>query len=424
MLQNLVDLCPHFGQCGGCLYQDVPYEVQLHQKTAFLEELLGEFWTDSIHLIPSPALFHYRNKIDPGFALKRYPEPPPKDFVRESILGFKERGRWRWTVEIDDCFIGPEGISGLLESLRRWRIHSGLTAYDTRKGTGYLRNLLVRDGKRTGERMVVLITAPGTLPNAEAFVAAVQEGFPADSIYHGEFSGKAEVATAETLTLLHGAPWITEVLHLSTADKEDKDEGTCANPSRFIHQDHRSVQAIQFRISPLSFFQTNPLAAERLYGCIRDWVLRIRPGVLYDLYGGAGGIAFCCAPFATKVVSVESVPEASHDGILNAAQNNISNVTFTTSTIREFLRNQDILGGLPDESAVIVDPPRAGMHPKVLKRLMEMRPAHILYVSCNPQKLSEDLAVLNEAYAISSVEAVDMFPHTPHVEAVAALTLR
>ncbi|HOC69922.1 MAG: 23S rRNA (uracil-C(5))-methyltransferase RlmCD [Candidatus Hydrogenedentes bacterium ADurb.Bin101] len=418
------ELCPHYGSCGGCVSQDIAYDIQLQHKASFLEKLLCTFWADPIPIVPSPVLFHYRNKIDPGFALKRYPEPPPADFVRESILGFKERGRWRWTVDIADCFIGPEGVRGLLESLRRWRIQSGLTAYDTRKGKGYLRNLLVRDGKRSGERMVVIITAPGALPDADAFVAAVQEQFPADSIFHGEFSRRAEVATAEKLTLLHGVPWITETLHVSGAGEGGEENLISATPAHFIRQDQRKVQELRFRISPLSFFQTNPLAAERLYRLVRDWVCRIRPGSLYDLYGGAGGIAFCCAQYAETVISVESVPEASEDGRFNAAQNGISNVSFVTATVREFLSNQAKSGGLPPGSAVIVDPPRGGMHPKVLKRLLEMRPAHILYVSCNPQKLLEDLAVFSEAYAVVSVEAVDMFPHTPHVETVAALELR
>jgi len=418
------ELCPHYGSCGGCVSQDSTYETQLQHKASFLEGLLHTFWADPIPIVPSPVLFHYRNKIDPGFALKRYPEPPPADFVRESILGFKERGRWRWTVEIEDCFIGPEGVQGLLESMRRWRMHSGLTAYDTRRGSGYLRNLLVRDGKRSGERMVVLITAPSALPDADAFVTAVQERFPADSIFHGEFSRRAEVATAEKLTLLHGAPWITETLHVTEAMQGVKDIPICGTPAEFIQKDRRDVPELKFRISPLSFFQTNPLAAERLYGLIRDWALRIHPKTLYDLYGGSGAIAFCCAACAEEVISVESVPEASDDGRFNATQNRISNVSFITATVREFLSSPSKSGGLPPESAVIVDPPRGGMHPKVIKRLLEMRPGHILYISCNPRNLADDLTVLTEAYAVVSVEAVDMFPHTPHVEAVAALELR
>ena len=325
--------CPHFGICGGCVSQHIPYPAQLCQKASFLEDLLREFWAGPIPITPSPVLFHYRNKIDPGFALKRYPEPPSADFVRESILGFKERGRWRWTVELEDCLIGPAGVKGLLDSMRRWRIQSGLAACDSRKGTGFLRNLLVRDGKRSGERMVVLITAPGTLPDANAFVAAVQEQFHADSIYHGEFSRKAEVATAEKLTLLCGAPWITEMLYVSEA--EDKDNSTFISPAQFIGEDHRKVLKLQFRISPLSFFQTNPLAAERLYSLVRGWAIRVHR-MSCTICMAAREELPSVAPSMPIPLSVLSRFRRLLRRPVNGRENRISNVSFVTATVREF----------------------------------------------------------------------------------------
>lgn len=415
------ELCRHFGVCGGCLYQDVPYEEQLARKAAWLEELLREYWQGPVPVIASPVLFHYRNKIDPGFALKRYPEPPPRDFPRETVLGFKQREGWRWPMDIRECRIGPEGVDGLLRSVHEWRNASGLAAYDSRRGTGYLRNLLVRDAKRTGERMVVLITAPGVLPDADAFVFSVQKYFEAASIVHGEFSGKAEVATAEKVTLLHGRPWITETLHLDAGAAAGTFTASAVTPSEFIQDDTRTFEPLGFRISPMSFFQTNPLAAERLYGVIREWARRVRPARLYDLYGGAGGIAFSCAGCAGDIVSVENVEVASEDGRFNAEQNGIENVSFVTDSVRAFTRKLLAGGGMPADSAVVVDPPRSGMHPKSLLRLLEMKPQNILYVSCNAAKLKEELAVLTRAYEVTDVRGVDMFPHTPHVEVVAAL---
>ena len=186
-MMNSHSICRHFGTCGGCQYQDMPYEDQLARKSTWLKDLFKEFWQEEVTVIPSPVLLHYRNKVDPGFALKRYDEPPPKDFPRETLLGFKQRKGWRWPMDIEECLIGPEGIDELLESVREWRAVTGLAAYDSRRGSGYLRNLLVRDGKRTGERMVVLITAPGPLPEKDAFVASVLKAYHADSVFHGSF---------------------------------------------------------------------------------------------------------------------------------------------------------------------------------------------------------------------------------------------
>lgn len=421
MMRDAYTLCGHFGECGGCLFQDVPYEKQLAQKTVFLKELFQEYWNGPITVLPSPVLYHYRNKIDPGFSLKRYPEPPPPGFKRETVLGFKSRNGWRWPIEIETCLIGPEGLDGLLSALAEWRMTCGMEAYDNRKGTGRLRNLLVRDGKRSGEKMVVLITTPGVLERPDAFVAAALRGFDASSIFHGEFSGRAEVATAEKLTLLHGKPWITETLRLAR-DLESKSDMTVHDdPSYFIARDNREADSLHFRISPLSFFQTNPLAAERLYGLIREWVRMILPERLYDLYGGAGGIALSCSQYAKEIISVENVPEASEDGRFNTEANTIGNVAFVTDTVRAFTRKLLAAGGMSSGSAVILDPPRAGMHPKSIARLVQMAPRYMLYVSCNPKKLREELAVFSEAYAITDITGVDMFPHTPHVEVVAAL---
>lgn len=327
-------------------------------------------------------------------------------------------------MDIEECLIGPEGIDELLESVREWRAVTGLAAYDSRRGSGYLRNLLVRDGKRTGERMVVLITAPGPLPEKDAFVASVLKAYHADSVFHGEFSGMAEVATAERLTLLHGRASIGETLHLSRCGGAEDRTDPVVDPCQHLERDGRIVDVFRFRISPLSFFQTNPLAAERLYGVVRSWARRIRPGTLYDLYGGAGGIAFSCAGFSGDVVSVENVAAASEDGRFNAVENQIENVSFVTDTVRGYTKKLSEAGGIADDGAVVVDPPRSGMHPKSVARLLEMRPRNLLYVSCNPARLQEELRAFAQEYQVDELQGVDMFPHTPHVEVVASMTPR
>ncbi len=390
-------LCPHFGECGGCTTQDRPYAEQLAAKEAFLRGMFGAYWEQSIPVTPSPRIRHYRNKVDPSFAPMQYPEPPPPGFVRETVLGFKRRGRWYWPLEIQTCLIGPEGLEPLLGAVRAWQRATGLRAFDSRTGGGFLRCLLVRDAKRTGERMVALITRPGAF-DAAPFVAAVRDAFPDAGIFHGVSEGTADGSFADQVTLLEGAPHITEVMHVP---------------------DPSGPRVLRFQISPMSFFQTNPLAAEQLYGMIREWARRVAPEVIYDLYGGAGGIAFSCADLTAEVHSVENLPAASEDGRRNAALNGIGNVTFHTEAVKTFLRGRLEEYGLGACAAVVVDPPRSGMEGKALRRLVALAPPHLFYVSCNPKALAAEIPVLMEHYLLESLRAVDHFPHTPHVEVAA-----
>ncbi len=411
--------CPHFGRCGGCAAQDIPYEQQLANKTEALRTLFAPFWDGPIDVTPSPVLWHYRNKIDPVFSPKRYEVPPPPGFVRETVLGFKEKGRWSWPLELHACSIGPEGADRLFAAVNDWHKPLALSGFDTRRQEGFLRALLVRDAKRTGQRMVVLITSPGPLDTAP-FVAAVKESFRPDSVYRGIFSGGAEVATADELELLDGAPAIEETLII----REDPPRETWKDPASALAALKADGLRLSFRISPLSFFQTNPLGAERLYGLIRAWTRRVAPDTLYDLYGGMGGIAFSCADLVQKVWSVESVAAASEDGRHNATVNGIGNVEFVTDEVKNYLRDRLTAGGFQGKTAVILDPPRSGMHPKATRRIVELRPPHVLYVSCNPKVLAGELPSYLEAYRLEGIRAVDMFPHTPHVEVLAELAVR
>ncbi|MCF6284249.1 MAG: hypothetical protein L3K26_03555 [Candidatus Hydrogenedentes bacterium] len=358
--------CPHFGDCGGCKSQDVPYEEQIAAKSTALGELFADFWTDPIPVAPSPDLWHYRNKIDPAFSRMRYPEPPPADFVRETVLGYKKKGQWYWPLDIDECHIGPEGASALFQATRAWYQEKGIRAWDNRSKDGILRYLLVRDGKRSGKKMLVLITHEGEL-DCVPFVELAQSVYGATSVYRGIFTGRSDVATAERLELLAGDPYITETLHVPDGDG--------------------GIRALDFRISPLSFFQTNPMATEHLYGAIRAHVRELEPPSLYDLYGGAGGIAFSCSDLVEKVWSVEEVEPATEDGRYNAEVNGISNVEFITAKTETYLVNQRP-DGLAEGATVILDPPRSALHPKAIKRLMEFQPENIIYVSCNPKLLA------------------------------------
>ncbi len=396
------DLCPHFGECGGCQYQDEAYEAQLARKGAELAALFAPWRAGPVEVAPSPVQWYYRNKVDLTFGRKFYPEPPPKDFERETVLGFKRKGRWFWPLEIQECRIASPETAGLLAAVRDWRRREGLPGFDTRKHTGLLKILLIREGKRTGERMVVLITAPGEFDGA-SFAAAVQASYPATSVQWGVHRGLAEVAMADEVHVLAGAPHITEELHIPSAE---------------------GARKLSFRLSPFSFFQTNTLGTEVLYGKIREWVRARQPEVLYDLYGGSGGIAFACADLAGEVISVEEAAGATADGEHNRGRNGIGNVAFVTERVERYLRGQRDAEALRPDGLVILDPPRAGLHPKALRRIMEWRPPEILYVSCKPAALAQEMETLAEAYDLVDLEAVDMFPHTRHVEALARLRAR
>ncbi len=391
-------LCPHFGECGGCESQNVAYPDQVAAKKRYLENLFAAEWGKDVHVIPSPIVWHYRNKVDFNFGLRHYPEPPPKDFPRETLLGFTRPGAWYHPIDIETCLIAPEGVAALLDAVRAWYRREGLPAVGKR-GEGFLRALLVREGKRTGERMVALFTSEGAW-NPQGFLDAVRQSYLSHSIYRGTFSRSARGAFADRVELLEGAEHIHEEM---------------------IIRDGAAERRIRFRISPFSFFQTNTLAAEILYSEIRQWVRASNAQILYDLYGGAGGIAFSCSDLVQLVRSVESEPSATSDGEHNARTNKIDNVFFFTDQMRKYLHGLAETGGMEPNAVAVADPPRSGMTPKPVQRLIECAPQRLLYVSCKASVLKEELPAFLKAYTLERLWAVDMFPHTPHVEVLASL---
>lgn len=391
--------CPHFGECGGCLHQDIDYQEQLRAKQAYLEALFAPFWPQPIRVTPSPEIWHYRNKVDFTFAPKHYPEPPPKGFARETVLGFKRRGQWFNPLEIETCLIGPRENDVLLRIAKEWINDEGLRAYDSRTREGTLKTLVLRQGRRTGERMVMIVTARENIDfsNLELRLA---DAFPVHSLFHGLHDGTADGAVPDEVVHLSGAKSITEELHIPDEDGERR---------------------LRFRISPLSFFQTNSLATEQLYALVRAHVRASAPRILYDLYGGSGGFALTCSDLVDEAVSVDIVADAVEDGRVNAALNAAANVSFHVAKAKNFLLTRLQEGGMGDESFCILDPARSGMTPKAVRRTIECDPAAVVYVSCNPKIFVRELPQFLERYRLESLQAVDLFPHTDHVETVALL---
>ena len=398
-LDTMPGLCPHFGDCGGCATQDVPYPEQLKRKAAMLGELFRDAWAQPIQVEPAPIIWHYRNKVELKFDRKQYEEAPPPDFPRETVLGFRREGCWYWTLDLEECRIFSAALPALLEAVRAWFRREGLPYHDSRRSEGLLRYLVVRESKSRDQRLVILIAASDQLDPAK-FADAVAAADPGANVLWGVSAGRSDVATASDLRLLSGEPWLHETLDVPDPDGD---------------------RALDFRISPFGFFQVNPWATERLYGIIRAWVKESRPATLYDLYGGSGGIALSCADLAGEVVSVENFAGASEDGVFNAAMNKVGNVRFVTLETARWLGERKVKRDLDLEATVIVDPPRSGLQPKAVRRLVELRPREVIYVSCKPTVLAQELPALLEGYDLRQLQAIDLFPHTPHVEVLARL---
>jgi len=380
-------LCRHFGECGGCSIQNIPYPEQLGRKKSRVNAALAASGLEVQAAHPSPDLWFYRNKMEFGFSDVHPPRPegPPL------YLGLKPKGQWRRVLDLQECRLLSPETPALLSAVRRWAAQNGLPPYNSVRHVGFLRHLVVREAKNSGERMVHLITAPGDFP-ADSFAATVKESYPAATILRGVNAKISDTASPDSIEVLTGPGRITEVLRL-----EDRE--------------------LRFQISPASFFQTNTRGAEVLYGIARRWVMLEKPGKVLDLYCGGGGFALSLADACKKVVGVESNAAAVEDAKRNTADNGVQNTEFYVG------QTETLLPALLDmkPQAAVADPPRAGLHSKAVAALCAGGPPLLIYVSCNPDALGRDLADLAPAYRAEQAEMVDLFPHTEHVETAVLL---
>ena len=365
----------------GAPWEVLPYERQLAVKAEQVEDALRRIGRlDGFTLepiVPAVQEWRYRNKLEYSFGTG-----PDGGLV----CGFHAPGRWDEIVALDDCLLASERGNAAREQVLAWARAEGLRAHDRRSGEGTLRNLVVREGRRTGEVQVRLVVAPGALPTP-SLTAAVA----ADSLLVTTTDALGETTALGETELLAGSDAIEEEL----AD-------------------------LRFRISPLAFFQTNTEMAERLYGVAAELADLRGPERLFDLYSGSGTIGLVLSARVAQVYGVELVEESVADAINNARLNGIDNARFYAGDVRLALRELVEQAGRPD--VVVVDPPRAGLSKKAVRRVIEAAPRKIVYVSCNPTTLAPNAAQLAEAgYALRRVRPVDMFPQTPHIECVAVL---
>jgi 23S rRNA (uracil1939-C5)-methyltransferase len=378
--------CQHYPACGGCRFQDLAYESQVVAKEEQVADALrriGGIPEPPLEpIMPAVEVFQYRNKLEYSFTAT--PEGP--------ALGFHRAGRWDEVLDIRRCWLTTDLGNALQDAVRDWARAEGLEAYDQAEHTGYLRHLVIREGRNTGQALVQLVTAAGEKFDRDEFVEVLRRFPEVRSVHWAVNDTPAEVTNLPT-TLLWGEDAIEEEL--------------CG---------------LRFRVRPNAFLQTNTGMAERLYALAGEYAALTGNETVYDLYCGIGTIGLTLASKALTVWGVEVSEESVACALENADLNGIPNAAFFAGEVGASLEELRDRAGPPD--VVVVDPPRAGLSNKALRRLGRLEASKIVYVSCNPTTLAGNVKELGAewGYALERVRPVDMFPHTPHVEAVALLT--
>ncbi len=377
--------CPHFFQCGGCLWQDIPYDIQCRLKKQLVRDALcrvqGIEPVEDIEFIPSPDLYYYRNKMEFSF------DRPPS--AKRVLLGLHEPGRYDRVFDVTGCLLQSELSNRVVNVTRDFVLESGLSAYGLKSHDGLLRFLMVRDGKNTGELMVNLVTSDEDFRQEKEFCDYLLKKLPeTTTVIRSINSGLGSVTTGEKRMVLSGDGLLRE-----------------------------RIGAFTFTISPDSFFQTNPRQTKNLYDTLREFSNLSGSEHLLDLYCGTGTIGIYLAEKAGKVTAVEMIEDAVSDAGRNAAINGINNIEFKTGKAEKIINEYVTPRGEYD--IVVCDPPRAGIHPKVMNNLVRMRIPRMLYVSCNVKAIPGDMDTLIMAgYRVKKVRIFDMSPHTPHTETV------
>lgn len=387
--------CPHFGQCGGCAFQDLSYDEQLRQKQNYLLEVLQLYFPSACRyleidpILPSPAQYFYRNKMEFSFG-----QSGSQIYLglREKTRSNQRRRPHQKVVPLEICHLNTLLTAKLFPLISSLARESGLPVFDLETKTGFYRHLVIREGKRTGQLMLLLVTTSQARLPLEAFRDEILQAIPGlTSLWWVENDRIADVVAFEKTHLLYGQEAIEEQL-----------------------------LGYRFKIYPGSFFQTNPLAAEMVYGQIQTEARRLRTQSALGLYCGSGAIEICLSKSAAEVVGVDWDPANIRTASENLVINKIDNVRFLESSVEAALPAIS----LGSYDLLIIDPPRAGLSPRSLKQIIGLKVPALIYVSCNPATLARDLKVLTDGgYKISHLTPVDFFPYTGHLEVIAYLNL-
>ena len=399
-------VCSYFGVCGGCKLMHIRYEAQLVYKQKKVKdalEHLGDFVAPPVMPVMGAASpVHYRNKIEFSCSNMRY--LLPEELSREELerpkgfaLGFHTPGNFEKVIDIDYCYLAKESMNRVLALTRQFALANALVPYGAKAHTGFLRNLVVRFSENREEVMVNLVTSWYDEPLMERYRMHLESGMAGQkmTVVNNVTGRKNTVATGEEEFTLSGAGYITERLG-----------------------------DLDFRISANSFFQTNSSQAEVLYSSILEVAELRAKETVYDLYCGTGTITLYMAKHCRQVVGLEVVESSISDARSNAAFNGVGNAAFFQVDLKDFHGMLDLLKSYDAPGVIITDPPRAGMHPKALSTMLRLKPRRIVYVSCNPASLARDgKEICLQGYRLLSVQPVDMFPHTSHIESVACFEM-
>jgi 23S rRNA (uracil1939-C5)-methyltransferase len=418
--ERVTPFCEHFGLCGGCKWQMLPYEKQLEYKQREVEQNLKRIGRielpELLPIVGAKQTKYYRNKLEYTFSNKRYltreellkrdeerakqeqanadveatHAPQPADVA----LGFHVPKIFDKVIDIHTCYLQQEPNNAIRNFVREFAKKNGFSFYDIKAHEGWLRTMIFRM-TNTGEVMVNITFGYDDVPNRELLFNALLAEFP------------------EITTLLY------------TINPKWNDSIYDLQPETYFGSGYVSekLEDFKFKIGPKSFFQTNTNQGEELYKVTRDFAKLTGNETLYDLYCGTGSIGIFCSKGAKQIIGVEAVAEAIEDAKVNAAMNGLTNTSFYAGDVIDICNDEFFAAhGRPD--VIITDPPRAGMHEKLVKKLLEIEAPRIVYVSCNPATQARDLQLLNEKYVVEQLQPVDMFPHTHHIENVAALVLR
>lgn len=394
--------CSHFGICGGCKWQPLPYQMQLQAKQQQVYDQLvriGHLDVPEISpIIPSGKTEYYRNKLEFTFSRRRWifsdEDPDSMTEAERCGLGFHVGKFFDKVLDIKQCYLQKDPSDRIRLFIKEYALGHGLEFFDIREHTGFLRNMFIRTAE-DGSVMLIVCFYHEDAGARCALLDAVSAEFPQITSLYYVINGKANDSIADQECVLYkGEEAIYEYM-----------------------------EGLKFKIGPKSFYQTNTEQAYRLYSVAREYAALTGQETVYDLYTGTGTIAQFVSSKARKVIGIEYVPEAIADAKENARANGITNCDFYAGDMKDILTDGFVEAhGKPD--VVILDPPRAGIHPDVAEVILNAEPARIVYVSCNPASQARDLAILSGKYSITAVQPVDMFPHTHHVENVVRLDLK
>lgn len=395
---RLEPFCSHFGVCGGCKWQPLPYGMQLEAKQRQVYDQLvriGHLDVPEIQdIIGSDKTQYYRNKLEFTFSNRKWLTAEEMQEAGEDVpgLGFHVGKFFDKVLDIEHCYLQPDPSNEIRLFIRKFAVENGLEFYNIRENRGLLRNMFIRT---TDDGQVMVIVC-----------------FAENSEWIGKLLDSVAAEFKQITSLYY-------VINSKLNDSISDQECVLYKGDEAIYE---TMERLRFKIGPKSFYQTNAAQAYKLYCVAREFASLTGNETVYDLYTGTGTIAQFVSSKASKVIGIEYVPEAIEDAKYNAALNGITNCEFFAGDMKDVLTSDFIsTHGRPD--VMVVDPPRAGMHPDVVKVILEAAPSRIVYVSCNPASQARDCAMLSEKYRITAVQPVDMFPQTQHVENVCRLEL-